>query len=144
MCPAVSPRDSQKEESNSIHVKGFNLVAEIKHAKHGSTILVKNNIVPQSMLLLSKMELNFCPITLDALIITSVYKPPPVKLNFPINFFYFGTKSIIIGDLNSYNHLWGYGDTDENGSVLEEWKTVHNLHLSHDPKLPPPMFNSCQ
>ena len=77
----------RKEQSNNIYVKGFILVIEIKHAKHGSAILVKNNIVPQSMATTVQDEIKNFSVTLNALTITSVYKPPPMIFNFPINFF---------------------------------------------------------
>ena len=76
----------RKEQSNSIHVKGFNLVTEIKHNKHGSAILVKNHIVPLSTATTVQDGIKFLSVSLNALTLTSVDKPPPVKLNFPIHF----------------------------------------------------------
>ena len=50
-------------------------------------------------------------------------------------------NNIIIGDFNPRNHLWGYGDDDENGLFLEDWISTNNIPLTHDSKLPN-TFNS--
>ena len=73
--------------------------------------------------------------------VTSIYKPPPAKLSFPDKFFNFDCNNIIIGDLNCYNHIWGYNNSDDNSIYLAKWLTANQLFLTHDPKQPA-MLNS--
>ena len=104
-------------------------------------ILIKENILPESTQAMVHDEIEFLSVTFNNLTVTSIYKPPSVKLSFPDNFFNFDCNNIIIGDLNCHNHIWGYNDSDDNGIYLAEWLTANQLFLTHDPKQPA-MFNS--
>ena len=117
-------------ESQAINIQGYILVSEIKHAKHGSAILVKENILPESTQAMVHDEIEFLSVTLNNLTVTSIYKPPPVILSFPDNFFNFDCSNIIIGDLNCHNHVWGYDDSNDNGIYLVEWLTANQLSHS--------------
>ena len=51
------------------------------------------------------------------------------------------STEIILGDFNSFNTIWGYDETNENGKAVESWMDVENLELIHDLKQPS-SFNS--
>ena len=129
------------DNSRQISINGYSVIHEIKHPKHGSDILVRNDTVPSSVKGTVRAGTELIAATFENVTVTSRYKPSPAKLTFPPDFFDMNQNNIIIGDFNSHNHLWGYRDDDENGLFLEEWISTNNLHLTHDSKLPN-TFNS--
>ncbi|XP_030750457.1 uncharacterized protein LOC115878186 [Sitophilus oryzae] len=42
----------------------------------------------------------------------------------------------VVGDFNCHSTTWGYGETDSNGQLLEQWAEATSPSLLHDPKLP--------
>lgn len=45
-------------------------------------------------------------------------------------------SSLVLGDFNSHNTLWGYATTDKAGDALEEWIGSQNLYIIQDLKGP--------
>ena len=116
------------------------VIHQINNPKHGSAMLVRNDIVPSRVKGTVHAGTELIAATFENITITSIYIPPPAKLTFSPDFFDMNQNNIIIGDFNSHNHLWGYRDDNENGLFIEEWISTNN-HLTHDSKLPN-TFNS--
>ena len=67
--------------------------------------------------------------------IYNTYCPPGESLNFPETDTTF-TKTIIAGDFNGHNPLWGYADYDDTGRTIEELCQSTNLCLLQDENSP--------
>ena len=76
-------------ESQAINIQGYTSVSEVRHAKHGNAILVKENVIPENNRALVHDKIEFLSVTLNNLTVTSVYKPPSATLSFP-DFLKFG------------------------------------------------------
>ena len=71
---------------------------------------------------------------LPDLVVHSVYKPPIEQFVLPL----LGHRSlpqIVIGDFSSYNTIWGYDVTDNNGEAVVQWAESNSLTPLHDAKL---------
>lgn len=118
-------------------IDGMQLVIEQPSAKHGSAILVRNDISVTSAEKTYHNEIEVLTIEVGKFTVTSVYKPPGKDFVFtpPGNFTSQQTK-FVLGDFNSHSVLWGYQSTDKNGDSVEGWAEQESLALIHDPKLP--------
>ena len=74
--------------------------------------------------------------------VSSIYKPPTQTFCLPPGVTD-GRVNVAIGDFNSHNIIWGYGETNEDGELVENRSDANQLSLIHDAKLPS-SFNSCR
>lgn len=82
-------------------------------------------------------------VELSSVVVTSVYKPPPVDFVFPQPIpKVHGKPQIIIGDFNSHSTQWGYPEMNKDGEAVEDWMDTNQLSLIHDPKLPHSFFSA--
>ena len=73
--------------------------------------------------------------------IVSVYKPPPTPFNWPNHINITDKNTIVLGDFNSHNVIWGYKENNSDGEAVEEWALDKNLTILHNAK-DQPSFNS--
>ena len=50
--------------------------------------------------------------------------------------------TVIIGDFNSHNTIWGYEQNDNDGEAVEDWATSKNLTLLHNQKDDPSFMSA--
>ena len=74
--------------------------------------------------------------------VSSVYKPPIETFSLP-NAVTDGCVNVVIGDFNSHSVTWGYGKTNEDGEIVENWADANQMSLIPDAKLPY-SSNSCR
>lgn len=65
--------------------------------------------------------------TVDDQTVVNVYKPPSAFDNSVLP--QFEKPSIVSGDFNSHNLLWGYDDTNQDGLRLFDWMTREDYLL---------------
>ena len=78
--------------------------------------------------------------------IVSVYKPQPTPFYWPpsakLDTNQTTRPTLIIGDFNSHNTIWGYDENDKDGEAVEEWATSNNLTLLHNQKDSPSFMSA--
>ena len=118
-------------------VSGMRIAIEIPHDKHGSVVFVRTGMDVVSVASTNKDGIEILTVELAGCTVSSVYKPPSVPFCFlrPSNFLSKPTQ-VVMGDFNSHGVTWGYRETNEDGSRVEDWAALEGLHLIHDPKLP--------
>ena len=123
-------------------IAGMSLVAECPHNKHGSAILIRDDLKVKSISVCEDGNVELVTIVMPGVVVHSVYKPPNEQFVLPA----LGHRNlphIVIGDFNSHSTTWGYQTTDDNGEAVEQWADSCDLTLIHDAKLPK-SFNSAR
>lgn len=71
----------------------------------------------------------------EKIAITSVYKPP--NSQFDLTFQHNPMLlNVVIGDFYSHSTSWGYSETNNDGTCVEQWAENNSLILIHDGNLP--------
>lgn len=134
LCLQETHRD---ETANRPNIKGMRLAIEAPHRRYGSAIFTRPDMLLSSTSKKITHDIEVLTIESGSFTISSVYKPPGqnLDLSMPGNFNNQKTQ-FVVGDFNCYSTTWGYGETDSNGQLLEQWAEATSLSLLHDPKLP--------
>lgn len=131
-----------------LHLPGYYTFQHNKdytYAKSGIAILVKNNI-NVSHHCVSSGPLLFQYLTIDCgtpLILINIYKEYDVSLNGDmVQHIIFPERghTLLLGDLNAQNTLWGSADTSQGGLLWEELAEANGLVILNDGS--PTLFNT--
>ena len=119
-------------------IPGMKLAVERPHERYGSAIFTKHDTIIDQTSLTKSDNVEILSVSLGKLSVTSIYKPPGTSFSFrePETFNY-QQINVVIGDFNSHSISWGYSETNDDGTLVEEWAEAHQLNLIHDAKLPP-------
>ena len=123
------------EEGVRSNVEGYTMVASIHHEKFGLATYVKDDLLPLVQLQAPTPNSFHSVIKLCDQTIVNVYKPPSAQFGSEV-MPKFSSPSLVIGDFNSHNPLWGYDDTDEDGLRVANWMMREDYSLvfnSSDP-----------
>ena len=127
-------QETHIDSEEKLLIEGFSTVAFVPSKHHGIATYVREGIQVNSTQQSPPCnEIEWIVINLGDTSIINVYKPPPSVLTpqcLPCG----GTTSIVCGDFNSRNTMWGYPDTNQNGDTIEQWADLCNLHLLYDAK----------
>ena len=108
-------------------VKGFTMVSSVHHKKFGLATYVKDDLLPSVQVLTPENSL-YSAIKINDQTLVNVYKPPSADFGNEV-LPHFEKPSIICGDFNSHNPLWGYDDTNNDGLKVADWMTREDLSL---------------
>ena len=125
------------------NINGMTLAVYQPSPVHGSAIYVrdKSSIIKTSNWSENGMEILMVE-TKDFQIV-SVYKQPPTPFNWPNHINITDKNTIVLGDFNSHNVIWGYKENNSDGEAVEEWALDQNLTILHSAK-DQPSFNSAR
>ncbi|KAL4101204.1 hypothetical protein QTP88_021224 [Uroleucon formosanum] len=117
-------------------IQGFQLTCHDDHPKYGTAIYIREDTSPYTIIPPSNInDISFIGINVRGISIFNTYKPPNTSWahgSLPT----IPKPSVVLGDFNSHNTLWGYDTTDEAGEPLEEWFGSQDLYLIQDLKGP--------
>ena len=99
---------------------GMTLVAERPHDKYGSAIFIRDDLKVESISVTAANHVEVITAELPDVIVHSGYKPPSEQFVLP-PLRHRSLPQIVIGDFNSYNTIWGYDATDNNGVPVVQW-----------------------
>ena len=135
----------QETHKDSIPTKipGMDLAIHHPSPVHGSAIYVRDKSTVLSSNDWSENGMEILVIETRDLTIVSVYKPPPTPFNWPNRHKLNEKNTIVLGDFNSHNVIWGYRDNTSDGEAMEEWALANNLTLLYNAK-DKPSFNSAR
>ena len=131
------------KDSAPPNIPGMHLIIHHPSRVHGSAIYAreKSSIIQSDDL--SHGEIEILEAKMKQITIISVYKPPPVPFDWPINHNIDNQICLILGDFNSHSTTWGYSQTNTDGDAVERWAINKNLSLLHDSK-DEPSFQSAR
>lgn len=125
---------------NRLKVGGMKLIvnrSHYKHCKYRSAIFVRSDTYVVSIDVTENKNIELLEVNLEKNIITSTYKPPFTDFKFTkTNNFRSKETQFVIDDFNSHSVYWGYYETDENGTTVEDWAETNQLILDYNFKLP--------
>lgn len=120
------------------------LATERPHLQYGSAIYVKGGLATEATSMSEERGIGVLSVELSSIVVTSVYKPPPVDFMLPRPASPVHSKpQIIIDDFNSHSTQWRYCETNKEGEAVEDWMDSNQLSLIHDPKLPDLLRSAC-
>ncbi|KAJ4925239.1 hypothetical protein JOQ06_017974 [Pogonophryne albipinna] len=143
-CDVLCLQETQRgSENNRPTIPGMVLAIERPHRQYGSAIFVKTGSAIEDTDMSDGHNIEVLSVELSSVVVTSVYKPPPVHFVFsqPIPKIH-GKPQIVIGDFNSHSTQWGYPVMNKDGEAVEDWMDTNQLSLIHDPKLPHSLFSA--
>lgn len=116
--------------------QGFQIICHDDHPKYGTEIYIREDTTPYTIIPSSKINgTSTIGVNVGGISIYNTYKPPNtswVHGSLPT----ISKSSVVLGDFNSHNTLWGYATTDEAGDALEEWIGSQSLYIIQDLKGP--------
>ena len=119
-------------------IPGMNLVVHHPSPVHGSAIYVKNSTTIERSFNDTAQNVEVLRVETTQMTVISVYKPPPTPFTWPqqipMNTSQATRPTVIIGDFNSHNTIWGYDENNADGEFVEDWATTNDLTLLHDQK----------
>ena len=117
-------------------IPGMSLIVHHQSPVHGSAIYAKDPASIDRSFNDTAQDVEVLRVDTTQMTLISVYKPPPTPFNWPQNIPMDQTTrpTMIIGDFNSHNTLWGYEQNDKDGEAVEEWATSKSLALLHNQK----------
>ena len=118
-------------------IPGMHLIIYHTSPVHGSAIYARDQAIILNSSDLSENGLEILQIDTAKLTIISVYKPPTTPFTWPRNHNIGDKATLVIGDFNSHNTIWGYSHTNNDGDAVELWALNLNLTLIHDAKHKP-------
>ena len=118
-------------------IPGMHLIIYHMSPVHGSAIYARDQAIILNSSDLSENGLEILQIDTAKLTIISVYKPPTTPFTWPRNHNIGDKATLVIGDFNSHNTIWGYSHTNNDGDAVELWALNLNLTLIHDAKHKP-------
>ena len=101
-------------------VRGMHLIIYHGHPKHRSAIYARDKSTILASQDFSEQGMEILRVETSQMTITSVYKPPPTPFSWPQITDSNNKPSIIIGDFNSHNTMWGYHSNNKDGEDVEE------------------------
>ena len=125
------------------NIQGMHLIIHHPSRVHGSAIYAKDKSTIIQSDDISHGEIEILQVKMEQITIISVYKPPPIPFDWPINHNIDNQICLILGDFNSHSTTWGYSHTDTNGEAVERWAINKDLSLLHDSK-DEPSFQSAR
>ncbi|XP_038058777.1 uncharacterized protein LOC119730062 [Patiria miniata] len=117
---------------NRPRIPGMTLIIERPHDQYGSAIFVRSGLTVDKFSLSETDNIEALSICLMGISVSSVYKPPNETFNLP-NAPTDGRVNVAIGDFNSHNVAWGYGETNEDGENCEKVVLNPIPHTQHRP-----------
>ena len=133
---AILLQETHASDTSRLKICGYRLAADTKSNIYGAASFVRNGskwkiaaTCPDDSIL------NWTAVEVEGTTVINVYKPPVSALNksdIPI----FPPPCIYAGDFNCHSTAWGYQATSSNGSALEDWASIADVTLLHDPHQP--------
>ena len=120
----------------------MSLVAEGPHHKHGSAILIRDDLKAENVYDRVQGTVELITIVMSGVVVHSVYKPPNDRFSL-LALGHRYLPHIVIGDFKGHSTSWGYDTTDNNGEVIVHWADSCDLTLIHTDKLSK-SFNSAR
>lgn len=111
-------------------IHGFTMISALHHEKFGLATYVKNDLLP-SVQLMPPINSFSTGIKINEFSIINVYKPPSEEFSSNV-LPSFDKPTIVIGDFNSHNTLWGYSNNDTDGENVVNWMTREDFSLLYD------------
>lgn len=129
---AVVQETHLKQEGPRSEIRGYTMVAAKHHyhVKFGLATYVKDDLLPSTQVIASNSTF-YAGITINDLTIVNVYKPQSANLEENV-LPKFDKPSIVLGDFNSHNTLWGYTSDDNDGNKVKDWMERQNYSLLFD------------
>ena len=119
-------------------IPGMHLVVHNPSSVHGSAMYVKNPAIIERSFNDTDQGVEVLRAETTQMTVISVYKPPPTPFvwpqQIPLDTPQATKPTVIIGDFNSHNTIWGYDENNTDGEAVEEWATTKDLTLLHDLK----------
>ena len=123
-------------------IPGMHLIVHHGSPVHGSAIYARDKAIISNSQNLSANKMEILKVETRHLNIMSVYKPPPTPFQWPENARQSRNKAtVVLGDFNSHNTLWGYAKNNEDGEAVEAWATDQDLSLLHNAKDPHTLYH---
>ena len=118
-------------------IPGMHLIIHQGSPVHGSAIYAREKAIITNSENLSINGLEILRVETKGLNIVAVYKPPPTPFQWPQNVRQRLKKAtVVLGDFNSHNTMWGYAENNEDGEAVELWATNEDLSLLYNNKDP--------
>ena len=133
---AILLQETHASDTSRLKICGYQLAAHTKSNIYGTASFVKNGSTWKiAATCPDDSILNWTAVEVEGTTVINVYKPPVSALNksdIPI----FPAPCICAGDFNCHSTAWGYKETSLNGSALEDWASIADVTLLHDPHQP--------
>ena len=114
-------------------IPGMHLIIHQGSPVHGSAIYAREKAIITNSENLSINGLEILRVETKGLNIVAVYKPPPTPFQWPQNVRQRLKKAtVVLGDFNSHNTMWGYAENNEDGEAVELWATNEDLSLLYN------------
>ena len=123
------------------NIPGMHLIVHQGSPVHGSAIYAREKGIIMNSQNLSANGLEILKVETRKLNIMSVYKPPPIPFHWPSNACQNSKATIVLGDFNSHNTMWGNADNDEDGEAVEAWATTQDLSILYNPNDPKTFYH---
>ena len=133
---AILLQETHASDTSRLKICGYQLAAHTESNIYGTASFVKKGskwkiatTCPDDSIL------NWTAVEVEGTTVINVYKPPVSALHksdIPI----FPPPCIYAGDLNCHSTEWGYQATSPYGSALEDWASISDVTLLHDPYQP--------
>ena len=130
-------QETHVKDEDHLSIEGFNTISFIPSSKHGIATYAREGINIKSVLKSDEgNQIEWISITVNDMCILNIYKPPPTTVNHPDlpSLPATTSTSIVCGDFNSRNVIWGYPDNNPNGETVAQWAENLELHLLYDAK----------
>jgi len=133
--------ETHLKDSETFKIPGYEIYRNDRkhtHSSGGVAILIKKNLKHNPIILPPKIQMEAVAINLvtdkhDLRVISS-YNPPNKKIqNSDLPKLFNNTPTILLGDLNSKNTIWGCKKTNPNGHKLYEYMSDLNILVSPPP-----------
>ena len=125
------------------NIPGMHLIIHHPSRVHGSAIYAREKSAIIQSDVISHGDIEILQIKMKQMSIISVYKPPAVPFDWPMNHKIDNQACLILGDFNSHNTTWGYNRTNTDGDAVERWAIDKDLCLLYNPK-DEPSFQSAR
>lgn len=116
------------------NVHGYTLAGAINDEQYGVATYIRSQLKDFKVVYEDRTaDIYVLAIELAGIIIVNIYKPPGVTWpNPPVPSF--SHPVLYVGDFNSHSHMWGYENDDINGTIINNWIEINNLHLLYNAK----------
>ena len=116
-------QETHATKDDKITIYGYSLIGSISHLKHGTEILVCNDLLATEIGR-SRVDsaIQWLTISIDGEItITNFYKPPNSPFDPPPEYEH---PAIYSGNFNCHYTTWGYSRNNHDGEALHEWSNT--------------------
>ena len=129
-------QETHASDTSCLKICGYQLAAHTESNVYGIATFVKNASEWEiAATCPADSTLNWTAVEVEGTTIIDVYKPPASVLNkcdIPI----FPPPCIYAGDFICHSTTWGFLTTSPNVSALEDWVSIADVTLLHDPHQP--------